>query len=88
MCTMIVETADVAGMGKSLKGWFKLQQVAVSYDHPFHVPLEHAVNIDFWDTDQGSDARVAVELTPESARSLLRALEATLGRAEAYSSSS
>ena len=33
--------------------------------------LEHALNIDFVDESQGLGARVAVELTPQSARKLV-----------------
>ncbi len=79
MCTMIVETAEISGSGKGPQDWFDVQKVAVSYDHPYHVPLEHAVNIDFLNESMGPAARVAVELTPESARQLaqliLKALE-------------
>ena len=42
----------------------------MSYDHPFHIRLEHALNIDFVNEAAGPGARVAVELTPEAARQL------------------
>lgn len=83
MCTMIVEKAGITGSGKGQHGWFKLQQVNVSYDHPFHAPLEHAVNIDFVNEQEGLGARVAVELTPESARQLMDVIAAALARGEA-----
>ena len=67
MCTNIVETAPIAGWGKGAEGWFELRLVSVSFDHPMHAPLEHAVNIDFTNTAQGLSARVAVELTPDAA---------------------
>ena len=82
MCTMIVEQAKIAGSGKGASGWFVLDQVNVTYDHPFHIPLEHALNIDFVNEAQGPGARVAVELTPESARQLAQTILATLERAE------
>ena len=47
MCTNIVETAEIAGSGKGASGWFALTDAHVSYDHPFHTSLEHALNIDF-----------------------------------------
>jgi len=47
MCTYIVEKIEIEGSGKSSSGWFKLDQAAVSYDHPFDAPYEHALNIDF-----------------------------------------
>lgn len=82
MCTMIVHRAMIAGSGKGPQGWFPLGAVNVSYDHPFHVRLEHALNIDFVNEGQGPGARVAVELTPESARELARTILATLDAAE------
>ena len=80
MCTMIVEKADMTGSGKGPHGWFALRQANVSYDHPFHAPLEHAVSIDFVNDSEGLAARVAVELSPESARGLVAAIETALAR--------
>ena len=80
MCTGIVETAKVSGSGKGPQGWFKLEQVNVSYDHPFHAPLEHALNIDFVNETQGVGARVGVELTRESAQNLISAIQKALSR--------
>jgi len=74
MCTNIVVKAAISGMGKGPDGWFDLREANVSYDHPFHVPLEHALNIDFVNEAAGPAARVAVELTPESARSLVASI--------------
>lgn len=71
---MICQRAAVTGSGKGADGWFKLSHVNVSYDHPFHVPLDHSLNIDFVDEKAGPGARVAVELTPESARELVQAI--------------
>ena len=80
MCTMIVEKAKISGSGKGPQGWFMLSQVNVSYDHPFHVPLEHALNIDFVNETDGPSARVAVELTPKSARQLVQVILTALAR--------
>ena len=82
MCTMIVEKAEIAGSGKGPQGWFALRQANVSYDHPFHSPLEHAVSIDFVNESEDLSARVAVELSPESARDLVTAIETALARGE------
>ena len=82
MCTMIVEKAEMAGSGKGPQGWFALRQANVSYDHAFHAPLEHAVSIDFVNESEGLGARVAVELSPESARDLVTAIETALARGE------
>ena len=80
MCTGIVETAPVSGSGKGPKGWFKLDQVSVSYDHPVDAQLDYTLNIDFVNQVDGPGARVAVELTPASARKLAEAILTTLAR--------
>jgi uncharacterized protein DUF6295 len=82
MCTMLVQQEKIAGSGKGTKRWFTLREVNVSYDHPFDLPLEHALNIDFVNEAEGPGARVAVELTPESARKLAQTILAMLDRAE------
>ena len=82
MCTGIVEKAEVSGSGKGVQGWFKLEQVNVSYDHPTDASLEHALNIDFVSPSMGPGARVAVELDSESARRLVDAILAALSRGE------
>ena len=83
MCTMIANQALISGSGKGKDGWFEVRQVNVSYDHPYHAPLEHALNIDFVNETEGPGARVAVELTLESARQLVKTIEAVLARAGA-----
>ena len=83
MCTGIVETALVTGSGKGEKGWFKLEQVNVSYDHPVDAMIEHALNLDFVNEQIGPSARVAVELSPESAKALVKAINAALSRGQA-----
>ena len=61
MCTMIVEKANIDGSGKGTTGWFKLERANVSFDHPFHAPFEHALNIDFVNESQGPSAHVGEE---------------------------
>ena len=80
MCTMIVESTRIAGSGKGPQGWFKLNLANVSYDHPFHAPLDHALNIDFVNDTDGVASRVAVELSRESAQELVQAINAALER--------
>ena len=82
MCTMIVEKVNIDGSGKGTSGWFRLEQANVSFDHPFHAPFEHALNIDFVNESQGTSARVAVELSEEAARELVRTILAVLDQAE------
>lgn len=80
MCTGIVETAQVSGSGKGPKGWFKLEQVNVAYDHPTDAQLENALNIDFVNEKEGPSARVAVELSPESAIRVVKAILAAMAQ--------
>ncbi len=82
MCTMIVEKINVDGSGKGREGWFDLKQANVSYDHPFNAPFEHALNIDFTNETMGPSARVAVELSAEAARELVKTILAVLEEAE------
>ncbi len=82
MCTGIVETAEVSGSGKGPNGWFKLERVNVSYDHPTDAQLDHALNIDFVNEKEGLGARVAVELSAESARKLVETILVTLSRGD------
>lgn len=83
MCTMIARQIEIEGSGKGREGWFVLRQADVSYDHPFHAPTEHALNIDFVNEGQGVGARVAVELSPTAARALAATILAVLDEAEA-----
>ena len=82
MCTWITEQATISGSGKGAIGWFSLNQANVYFDHPFHAPLDHALTIDFVNANMGPEARIAVELTPDSARSLIQAIEAALSSGE------
>ena len=83
MCTMIAQQVPIEGSGKGTSGWFKVRQATVSYDHPFNAPLEHALNIDFVNESLGLGARVAVELSAESARTLVATILAVLEQADA-----
>jgi len=83
MCTMIVEKVKIEGSGKGMNGWFQLEGANVSYDHPFNAPLEHALNIDFVNESQGPSARVAVEMSEQAARELVKTILAVLDKAEA-----
>lgn len=83
MCTMIARQIKIEGSGKGSAGWFTLHQAAISYDHPFDAPFEHALNLDFTDEAAGPAARVAVELSAAAARALVQAIQAVLLEAEA-----
>lgn len=87
MCTYSTEKVALAassGKGPNTagpQGWFALSEATVYYDHPVHAPDAHTVNIDFLAPERGASARVAVELSLDSARSLLAALQTTVERA-------
>lgn len=82
MCTMIAQQIKIEGNGKGATGWFVLKEADVTYDHPFEAPFEHALNIDFVNEALGPGARVAVELSVESARALVETIQAVLAQAE------
>ena len=82
MCTMVRENAEVTGSGKGPKGWFKLTEAKVSFEHPFNLQSEYALNLDFVNDALGLDARVAIELSPDSARRLMEAIGSALTRGE------
>jgi hypothetical protein len=85
MCTYVTENVAVAGSGKGPEGWFRLSQATVYFDHPFHAPLDHSLNIDFADPTAATapTRRVAVELSADSARALAHAILSTLDAGEA-----
>jgi hypothetical protein len=83
VCTYITEKTEIAGSAKGPDGWFSLTGANVYFDHPYHAPFEHSLNIDFVNEAAGPSARVAVELTPEAARQLAMTILATLEKAEA-----
>jgi hypothetical protein len=83
MCSYIVEKASLVGSAKGAKGWMKVDTAHVYYDHPYHAPLDHALAIDFVNVKEGARERVAVELSAESARDLVKAILAALESGEA-----
>jgi hypothetical protein len=83
MCTYITEKAEMFGSAKGPQGWFRVDMANVYYDHPFHAPLEHSLNIDFVNEADGSPTRVAVEISAESARLLVEKILAALESGEA-----
>jgi hypothetical protein len=54
----------------------------VSYDHPHHALHEEAITIDFVNSALGPSARVAVEITLESAKEFAAALSKAIAAAE------
>jgi hypothetical protein len=82
MCTSIVEIAQIEGSGKAERGWIPLTTSVVSYDHPHHAEYEEAISIDFMNVDLDPGARVAVEISLESAKAFSEALRRAIDAAE------
>ncbi len=82
MCSYITERVAVTGSGKGPDGWFALSHMNVYFDHPFFTPAEHTLNLDFVDESRAPGARVAVELSADSARELLARLHKVLAEAD------
>ncbi|HEX8093076.1 DUF6295 family protein [Jatrophihabitans sp.] len=82
MCTYNTEHARITGSGKGRTGWVPLTDATVYFDHPVHAQAEHTLNIDLTGTGAAGD-RIAVELTAESARALVAAIERALGKVPA-----
>ena len=81
MCSYLTVPTDVAGSAKGPQGWLSVTSAQVYFDHPFHAPFDHTLNIDFLDPSRGPDARVAVELSAESARRLVQSIQEALAAA-------
>jgi len=82
MCSYIVGKASLVGSAKGQKGWMKIDTANVYFDHPYHAQLEHALGIDFVSEADGARERVAVELSAESARELVRTILEALENGE------
>ena len=75
MCTYSTFRAGAEGSAKGPgSSWFRITDLTVYFDHPVHALADHTVNIDVADPAQGPAARVALELTPTSARRLMQAI--------------
>ena len=82
MCTYATSKAALTGSAKGPgSAWFGVTDATVYFDHPVHAMAEHTLNIDFAAPARGPSARVAVELTAESARALVSAIESALAAA-------
>ena len=83
MCSYLTVPTDIAGSAKGAQGWFNVTTAQVYFDHPYHAPFDHTLNIDFADPAKGPGARVAVELSADSARRLVASITEALAAAEA-----
>ena len=82
MCSYIVEKARLVGSAKGPNGWMKIDTANVYFYHPYHAQLDHALAIDFVNAAEGARERVAIELSAESARMLVRAILTALESGE------
>ena len=82
MCTWIIEKAEMEGSAKGPDGWFKLAHANVYYDHPYDAPLDHAFVIDFVKNPDKPEGRVAVEISAESAKRLIKSIQTALETGE------
>ena len=79
MCTYATVQIPLEGSAKGPNGsWFAVTDAAVYFDHPVHAIAEHTLNIDVTAPANGPSARVALELTADAARELMRAIQAAL----------
>jgi Family of unknown function (DUF6295) len=80
MCTYATEHVRLDGSAKGGPGrWRGLGPTTVYFDHPVHAPALHTLTIDFGDPAGDPSERIALELTAESARELVAAIERALG---------
>ena len=82
MCTYQTETVNLRGSGKGAQGWFSVTDASVYFDHPVHTSAEHTLNVDFINPSLGPAARVAVELSADSALALADAIRTVLAASE------
>ncbi|HVA53467.1 MAG TPA: DUF6295 family protein [Acidimicrobiales bacterium] len=78
MCTYQTEKLRVQGSAKTPDGWTKVTDASVYFDHPVHYGAGHALLIDVLNPSKGPSARVALELSAESAREFANAILRTL----------
>jgi hypothetical protein len=74
MCTYQTEKVSIEGSAKTPTGWTSMTDATVYFDHPVHFAVGHALMIDVLSPEKGPSARVALELSPESARALANAI--------------
>lgn len=79
MCTYDTVRVQVDGSGKGPGGqWLHVSDATVYFDHPVHAMADHTLNIDLSNQAKDPAARIALELTAESARQLVDAIQAAL----------
>lgn len=82
MCITSIQYRKIEGSAKGVIGWFPVTNVAVCNDHPHHLELDWCINIDVVNETMGPSARVALELTMDSAKALAEAIMAVVTETE------
>src|SRR3954464_8252794 len=83
MCTYITETLAVTGSAKGATGWIRLTDATAYYHSPGHAVADHTPHLDLRRPADGVAARLGIELSADSARSLAETILAVLASAEA-----
>ena len=82
MCTYATVRIPIEASAKGPNsGWFRASEATVYFDHPVHASAEHTLNVDLPAPAHGPAARVAIEMTGESARALVEAIQTALASA-------
>ena len=82
MCTSIIEIARAEGMAKRGDEWFPLSHAVIAYDHARHAPFGDVITLDFVNAGLEPGARAGIELTLETAKEVLAALDRAISAAE------
>jgi len=82
MGSYITEQVAVEGSAKGPAGWMAVDRATIYFDHPYHAPFDHSLNIDFVNAADGAPSRVALELSAASARALVQSILAALAQGE------
>ena len=88
MCTMISKTIPIKGSAKESEGWFDINTINISYDHPFEADLGYAINLDIPNQSSDKFSRIILELSPQSASTLIEGLQQVLANGHALDSHS
>ena len=81
-CSYDVRAVAVTGSAKGPKGWVHVDTARVYFDHPYHAQIDNALAIDFVSEQNGGIDRVAIELSPDAARQLVKTILETLEAGE------
>jgi len=85
---MISKTIPIKGSAKESEGWFDINTINISYDHPFEADLGYAINLDIPNQSSEKFSRIILELSPQSASNLIEGLQQVLSSGHALDSHS